>query len=57
MVPDPVAAPPVYNINMDSQGRFAFVEFQNDEIATKALEMDHVVRQWPTWLAWLAWLA
>lgn len=43
MVPDPANKPPVHNINMDSQGRFAFVEFQNDEMATKALEMDHIV--------------
>ena len=42
-VPDPVADPPVVNVNMDGQGRFAFVEFQTHELATKALEMDHVV--------------
>ena len=43
MVPDPVANPPVYNINMDPTGRFAFVEFTTEEMATKALEMDKVV--------------
>jgi hypothetical protein len=29
---------------MDTTGRFAFVEFQSEEMATKALEMDKVVR-------------
>lgn len=42
-VPDPAANPPVVNVNMDTGGRFAFVEFQNREMATKALEMDKVV--------------
>jgi hypothetical protein len=43
-VDDPVANPPVANVNMDTTGRFAFVEFQSEEMATKALEMDKVVR-------------
>lgn len=43
-VPDPVNNPPVANINMDPGGRFAFVEFQKEELASKALEMDRVVR-------------
>lgn len=43
MVPDPVAAPPVINVNMDSQGRFAFVEFQSRELANQALLMDKLV--------------
>ncbi|KAI7840349.1 hypothetical protein COHA_006131 [Chlorella ohadii] len=42
-VPDPVNNPPVANINMDPGGRFAFVEFQKEELASKALEMDRVV--------------
>jgi hypothetical protein len=33
----------VVNVNMDTTGRFAFVEFQSEEMATKALEMDKVV--------------
>jgi hypothetical protein len=43
MVPDPVASPPVTNVNMDNTGRFAFVEFRTEEMATRALEMDKVV--------------
>ncbi|KAL4432874.1 hypothetical protein ABPG77_008200 [Micractinium sp. CCAP 211/92] len=43
LVPDPAANPPVVNVNMDTGGRFAFVEFQNRDMATKALEMDKVV--------------
>lgn len=43
MVPDPVSNPPVVNINMDTTGRFAFVEFRSEEMASKALEMDKVV--------------
>lgn len=42
LVPDPAANPPVVNVNMDTGGRFAFVEFQNRDMATKALEMDKV---------------
>ena len=44
-VADPVNNPPVANINMDPGGRFAFVEFQKEDLATKALEMDRVVRR------------
>lgn len=43
MSPDPVASPPVTNVNMDNTGRFAFVEFRTEEMATRALEMDKVV--------------
>lgn len=43
MVPDPAANPPVVNVNMDTTGRFAFVEFRNRMMATKALDMDKVV--------------
>jgi splicing factor U2AF 65 kDa subunit len=43
LVPDPVNGPPVHNINMDAQGRFAFVEFISPELAEKALVMDRVV--------------
>ncbi|PSC72638.1 splicing factor u2af 65 kda [Micractinium conductrix] len=42
-VPDPTHTPPVVNINMDTSGRFAFVEFQTREMATKAIEMDRLV--------------
>ncbi|EFN58712.1 hypothetical protein CHLNCDRAFT_50180 [Chlorella variabilis] len=41
-VADPVSCPPVTNVNMDTTGRFAFVEFQTEDMATKALEMDKV---------------
>jgi splicing factor U2AF subunit len=43
MVPDPVAAPPVTNVNMDGQGRFAFVEFRTRELASHAILMDKLV--------------
>lgn len=43
MMPDPVATPPVVNINMDGQGRFAFVEFRSRELANQALMMDKLV--------------
>lgn len=43
MVPDPVSAPPVFNVNMDGQGRFAFVEFRTRELANEALKMDKLV--------------
>lgn len=45
MVPDPVATPPVANINMDTTGRFAFVELRTEEMATQALQMDKIVRR------------
>ena len=43
MMQDPVATPPVININMDAQGRFAFVEFRSRELANQALMMDKLV--------------
>ena len=43
MMPDPVATPPVININMEPQGRFAFVEFRTRELANQALLMDKLV--------------
>jgi splicing factor U2AF 65 kDa subunit len=43
LVPDPVNAPPVYNINFDSQGRFGFVEFRTRELANHALKMDRLI--------------
>lgn len=43
MVPDPVSAPPVFNVNMDGQGRFAFVEFRTRDLANEALKMDKLV--------------
>jgi len=43
MVSDPVTGPPVINVNMDSQGRFAFVEFRARELANQALLMDKLV--------------
>lgn len=43
MVPDPTAQPPVVHINMDSTGRFAFVEFRYEEMVDKAVQMDKIV--------------
>lgn len=43
LLPDPLNIPPVVNINMDNQGRFAFVEYQTMELATQAIRMDHQV--------------
>jgi hypothetical protein len=31
------------NVNMDTMGRFAFVDFQSEEMATEVLELDNVV--------------
>ena len=44
MVPDPIASPPVVNINMDTTGRFGFVEMRTEEMAAQAMQMDKVVR-------------
>lgn len=43
MVPDPVNAPPVYNVNFDNQGRFGFVEFRTRDLANEAMKMDHLI--------------
>lgn len=43
MVPDPIATPPVVNINMDTTGRFGFVEFRTEDMAAQAMQMDKVV--------------
>ena len=43
MMADPVATPPVININMDTQGRFAFVEFRTRELANQSMMMDKLV--------------
>jgi len=43
LLPDPLNIPPVVNINIDNQGRFAFVEYQTMELATQAIRMDHQV--------------
>jgi hypothetical protein len=40
MSPNPVAQPPVENVNMDTTGRFAFVEFHSEEMATAAPGLD-----------------
>lgn len=41
---DPQATPPVVNINMDTGGRFAFVELRTEDLAKEALQMDKIVR-------------
>jgi splicing factor U2AF subunit len=43
MMKDPIATPPVININMDAQGRFAFVEFRTRELANQSMLMDKLV--------------
>lgn len=43
MMKDPTATPPVININMDAQGRFAFVEFRTRELANQSMLMDKLV--------------
>jgi splicing factor U2AF 65 kDa subunit len=43
MMKDPIATPPVININMDAQGRFAFVEFRTRELANQSMMMDKLV--------------
>lgn len=43
LVDDPIAAPPVLNIKMEAQGRFAFVELRSRELANQALLMDKIV--------------
>uniref|UniRef100_A0A383VCI1 RRM domain-containing protein n=1 Tax=Tetradesmus obliquus TaxID=3088 RepID=A0A383VCI1_TETOB len=40
MVPDPVTNPPVLTVKMDNTGRFAFVEFRTEELATTAMTLD-----------------
>eukprot|EP00879_Flechtneria_rotunda_P017065 GHRR01017872.1.p1 GENE.GHRR01017872.1~~GHRR01017872.1.p1 ORF type:complete len:362 (+),score=139.44 GHRR01017872.1:443-1528(+) len=40
MAPDPVTNPPVVNVKMDTTGRFAFVEFRTEELATTAMTLD-----------------
>ncbi|GIL73768.1 hypothetical protein Vretifemale_3880 [Volvox reticuliferus] len=39
-VPDPANAPPVVNVNLDSAGRFAFVEFRTRELTDAAIQLD-----------------
>jgi len=44
LVPDAIATPPVNQVKMEgSTGRFAFVEFLTEDIATQALRMDQMV--------------
>ena len=64
-VPDAATNPPVTNVTMDPTGRFAFVEFRTQEMATKAIEMDKLVgvdggwvwmgggSGWGGWSGWL----
>lgn len=39
-VPDPVNNPPVINVNMDTSGRYGFVEMRSEELATTAMQLD-----------------
>lgn len=43
LVPDPVRNPPVINVNMDGQGRFAFIELRDAQLANQAMLMDKIV--------------
>jgi hypothetical protein len=44
LVADPIATPPVNQVQIEgAAGRFAFVEFLSEEIATQALRMDQLV--------------
>eukprot|EP00890_Picochlorum_soloecismus_P000464 jgi/Picsp_1/1418/NSC_04897-R1_protein len=43
LVPDPIRTPPVINVNMDGQGRFAFIELRDAQLANQAMLMDKIV--------------
>ncbi|KAK3234828.1 hypothetical protein CYMTET_54935 [Cymbomonas tetramitiformis] len=42
LCPDAATNPPVVNVSMDSEGKFAFVEMRTEELATAALHLDKV---------------
>lgn len=50
LVPDPATNPPVYNVNWDGSGRFAFVEFRTIEVTDAAILLDKVRRFAPACL-------
>lgn len=42
MCPDAEINPPVVNVTMDAEGKFAFVELRNEKLANAALHLDKV---------------